>query len=65
MIKENVKFEAPVGRLLIQAFREEANWFEREARDAGSEREYNAKLKKASMCRRLADRMDMSSRQKR
>jgi len=44
-VKEQVRFEAPIGGLLIRAFREEANVFERED-----------KPNKAAQYRRWADR---------
>lgn len=54
MAKEQprVKFEAPVGKLLIQAYREEANLFEREGKEH-----------RAKQYRRAADRMELSSKQ--
>lgn len=52
MANEKVKFEAPAGRILIQAYREEANWYDREE-----------KPNKAAKMRRLADRMEALIRQ--
>lgn len=49
MAREGVKFEAPIGRILIQAYREEANWYDREEQPS-----------KAARLRRLADKMDQA-----
>lgn len=46
MAKPEVKFEAPVGKILINAYREEANWFDRED-----------KPDRAKKLRAVADRM--------
>lgn len=46
MAKPEVKFEAPVGQILIRAYREEANLFDREGKE-----------KQARRLRSLADRM--------